>query len=271
MNAVSKTAYFCCGVRAQDARSQSPICADIFAEDFMHEEARAIFNRFSDSPKQNISNVVRSRIFQDEIARRLKIDRHLQVINIGAGFDTRAFRLAGGHWIEIDEPAIIHEKDARLPASRCPNMLTRIPVDFGQGELDAALLRCDPTANTLIVIEGVFMYLDKVQVVELLRTLTNRLPRHTLLCDLMSRAFFEKHMGKAYKRVRELGSEFKFLETEPEALFLSAGYQTAREPVSIVGRSRDFKAIVVPDFLLKTALKSLRDGYRLHVFDTAAS
>ncbi len=271
MNAVSKTAYFCCGVRDQDARSERPICADIYAQEFMHEEARAIFNRFSDSPKQNVSNVVRSRIFQDEIALRLKADKNLQIINIGAGFDTRAYRLAGGRWFEIDEPAIIHEKDARLPASKCPNPLTRIAVDFGKGQLDAALQQCDPAANTLIVIEGVFMYLEKPQVAELLKTLTIRLPRHVLLCDLMNRTFFEKHMGKAYQRIRELGSEFKLLESRPEELFLQAGYQSVREPVSIVGRARDFKAIVIPGLLLKTALKTLRDGYQLHVFETTAN
>ncbi|HVK98916.1 MAG TPA: class I SAM-dependent methyltransferase [Dongiaceae bacterium] len=269
MNAVSKTAYFCCGVRAEDARSDNPICADIYAEDFMHSEAKALFSRFSDSPKQNVSNVVRSRIFQDEIALRLKTDKNLQVVNIGAGFDTRAFRLAGGRWFEIDEPAIIQEKEARLPASRCPNPLVRIAVDFSKGELDSALQQCDPSANTLLVIEGVFMYLEKPQVVELLKTLSIRLPRHTLLCDLMNRTFFEKHMGKTYQRIRELGSEFKLLEHQPEMLFLHAGYQPMREPVSIVGRARDFKAIAIPNLLFKTALKSLRDGYRLHVFETA--
>jgi hypothetical protein len=38
------------------------------------------------------------------------------VVVIGAGFDTRAFRLCGGRWVELDEPALITLKEAHLPA-----------------------------------------------------------------------------------------------------------------------------------------------------------
>lgn len=266
MNAISKTAFFCCGIRAQDALSARSICADIYADEFMTDEGRAIFNSFTGSPKQNVSNVVRSRIFQDEIARRLKADPQLQVVNIGAGFDSRAYRLAGGRWFEIDEPAIIHHKNQRLPPQTCANPLQRIAVDFGKGELRTALRACDSAASTLIVIEGVFMYLDKAQVVELLQVLHQAFPVHTLICDLMSRDFFQRHMGKAYDHVLALGSEFKLLEAAPEQLFFDAGYRAQSEPVSVVGRARDFKVISVPGFLFNSALKSLRDGYRMHVF-----
>lgn len=268
MNAISKTAFFCCGIRAEDAISARSICADIYADEFMTDEGRSIFTSFSQSPKQNVSNVVRSRIIQDEIARRLKADRQLQVINIGAGFDSRAYRLAGGRWFELDEPAIIHHKNERVPAETCANPLQRIAVDFGKGELREALQACDSSANTLIVIEGVFMYLDKGQVTELLQTLRQMFPAHTLICDLMSREFFEKHMGKAYDRILALGSEFKLLEASPEQLFYDAGYQAQGEAVSVVGRARDFKVISVPGLLFRTVLKSLRDGYRMHVFAT---
>lgn len=266
MNAVSKTAFFCCGIRAEDAKSTRSIVADIYADEFMTEEGRTIFSMFSKSPKQNISNVVRSRIIQDEIADHLKRNKHLQVVNIGAGFDSRAYRLAGGRWFEFDEAPVIHHKESRVPSSRCANPLQRFAVDFGRGELPELLKACDPNAETVVVIEGVFMYLDKRQVEELLITLRNYFKQHVLICDLMDKQFFEKHMGKAYDRILQLGSEYRFLEDTPEDVFIGSGYQVVKTPISVVGRSREFKAIFVPGVLLRTALKSLRDGYRIHTF-----
>lgn len=266
MNAVSKTAFFCCGVRAEDAKSGRSICADIYADEFMTDEGRAIFSMFSNSPKQNISNVVRSRIIQDEIAARLKLNKNLQVVNIGAGFDSRAYRLAGGRWFEFDEAPVINHKESMLPSSACANPLQRYAVDFGRGELSELMKACDPDAETLVVIEGVFMYLDKGLIKDLLETLRGYFKNHVLICDLMNKRFFEKHMGTAYDRILQLGSEYRFIEDCPEAVFESNGYKALTEPVSVVGRSREFNAIYVPAILLKTALKSLRDGYRIHTF-----
>ncbi len=266
MNAISRTAFFCCGIRAADAKSRAPICADIYADDFMTDEGRSIWKRFAGSPRRNISNVVRARIVQDEISQRLKQNSELQIVNIGAGFDSRAYRVAGGRWFEFDEPAIIEHKSNRLPAHLCPNPLQRRAVNFAAGELADALDRCDPQAETLIVIEGVFMYLDRAEVLALLDTLSENFPDHTLICDLMDKTFFDRHVGKLYDQILALGSEFRFLEAEPEQLFLSHGYTQQRVPHSIVGKARDFKSIFVPDLLFRTALRSLRDGYRVHTF-----
>ena len=82
-------------------------------------------------------------------------------MNIGAGFDSRPYRLAGGRWFDIDEPDLIADKNACVPTETCGNPLRRIPVDFAEGELPAALRQCDPGAKTLVVIEGVLMSLDK--------------------------------------------------------------------------------------------------------------
>ena len=194
VNAISKTAFFCCGIRAEDAKSPGSICADIYADDFMTDEGKSIYVRFSGSPRRNVSNVVRARIVQDEIAKRLKGNKELQVVNIGAGFDSRAYRLAGGHWFELDEPAIIEHKNNHVPVDVCANPLRRIAVEFAEGELPAALRECDPETDTLIVIEGVFMYLDKAQVLELLQTLSETFPNHTLICDLMDKRSFDRHM-----------------------------------------------------------------------------
>ncbi len=268
LTAISRTAFFCCGIRAQDAESANPICGDTYADDFMTDEGRSILARFATTgQRRNVSNVVRARMIQDDIGTRLRRNPELQVVNIGAGFDSRAYRLTGGNWLEFDEPAIIEHKESCVPSSTCPNPLRRIAVDFSAGELSDALSRhCDPTAETLVVIEGVFMYLERSEVIDLLEAVAETLPRHALICDLMDKTFFDKHVGELHDQIVALGSEFKFLEDRPEKVFLDNGYLQQRKPVSIVGRANELGAVFAPAILLGTVMKSLRDGYRIHTF-----
>ncbi|MEK8069601.1 class I SAM-dependent methyltransferase [Rhodococcoides navarretei] len=270
-NAISRTAFFCCGIRAQDATSPHPICEDTYAEGFMTDEGRAILARFAGTKRRNVSNVVRARMIQDDIDERLQKGPEIQVVNIGAGFDSRAYRLTGGRWFEFDEPAIIDHKNSRLPTSSCPNPLRRIAVDFSAGDLPIALQQCDPDAETLVVIEGVFMYLEAAEVIDLLGVLADAFGRHTLICDLMDKVFFDKHIGKLYDQILALGTEFKFLEPEPERIFLDHGYLQPDTPRSIVGRARELGAVAVPAMVFNTVLRSLRDGYRIHTFTAASS
>lgn len=269
-DSIKPMAFYCCGIRTEDARSARPLCGDIYAEDFMTSQGWAILSRFEghSAARTKSVNVVRSRIFQDEIARRLKDDKDLQIVNIGAGFDSRPYRLAGGRWYDIDEPALIAHKNTCAPVETCGNPLWRIPVDFANGELPAALRQCDPGAHTLLVIEGVLMYLDTVRVKELLGQLKDAFPAHTLICELLDKTFVNRYLRKnAREQTEALGSPFMLLEDHPEQLFLGSGYKRSGEPISVVGRARDFKAMTIPGFLLKTALRSMRDGYRVHTFE----
>lgn len=213
-------------------------------------------------------NVVRSRIFQDEIARRLKADNELQIVSIGAGFDSRPYRLAGGRWVDIDEPALIAHKNACVPAENCGNPLRRIAADFAKGDLPAALSQCDRGAKTLVVLEGVLMYLDKARVAELLQQLQDAFGAHTLICELIDRTFVARYMNRSTRAQTEaLNSPFVLLEDDPERIFLDSGYRRCGEPVSVVGRARDFNAIFIPGFLFNTVLRSMREGYRVLTFE----
>ncbi|MBY0495219.1 MAG: class I SAM-dependent methyltransferase [Cyanobacteria bacterium] len=94
-------------------------------------------------------------------------------------------RLQGGQWFEFDEPEILNYKESRLPAAEAPNPLRRIPIEFAREKLAGKLTAVTPSSSVHIVIEGVLMYLTREQRVELLHTLADRFPHHTLYCDLM--------------------------------------------------------------------------------------
>src|SRR5687768_5434694 len=139
MKPVSKTAYYCCGVRALDAAGAQPVCGDQYAERFMTPEAWSLFEPFRVFATPNASNVARHRLIDDLLRSAVQSRPETGVIIIGAGFDTRAFRLPGGCWIELDEPAVMALKETQLPASEAPNPLTRVAIAFDQESLAAAL------------------------------------------------------------------------------------------------------------------------------------
>jgi methyltransferase (TIGR00027 family) len=187
MKPISQTAFYCCGVRMQDAERSNPVCNDSYAKAFMNEEGLRILEAFKDETNPNASNVTRHRIIDDLLRQELLTDPDLLIVIIGAGFDSRAYRLSGGRWLELDEPQVISYKNERLPASTCENELRRIPIDFSTDSLTEKLSPFSSQRPVVVVIEGVFMYLDEEVIEELLQKLHRLFPRHKLLCDLRKR------------------------------------------------------------------------------------
>src|SRR6185436_124907 len=116
MKPVSKTAYYCCGVRMLDAESPQPLIGDNYAKLLLGKEGREYWEEFKQFKAPNASNTVRHYIIDNHVKKILSQEPGATVILIGAGLDSRAFRLPAGNWIEIDEPAIIDYKNAILPA-----------------------------------------------------------------------------------------------------------------------------------------------------------
>jgi methyltransferase (TIGR00027 family) len=111
--------------------------------------------------------VVRERYIDDCLAKALG-DRLEQVVILGAGFDTRAYRVPGiekTRVFEIDHPATQAEKAAKLKslADPLPSHVTMLPVDFDTQALDQQLLTIghgyDERAKTFFIWQGVTYFL----------------------------------------------------------------------------------------------------------------
>src|SRR5262249_2806903 len=89
-----------------------------------------------------------------------------QIVILGAGFDSRAYRIPGIAQVrvfEVDHPTTQAEKRRRL-TRRCgtlPPHVTFVPIDFTTDTLDAALPRSGyrADATTFFILEGVTHYL----------------------------------------------------------------------------------------------------------------
>src|ERR1044072_9066329 len=175
-NPISRTAYYTLAVRAKDAASPKPIGRDTFAQRFMNDDAERVWEEFKSFKAPNGSNAARHVMIDEHLQSALDADPSAPVVIIGAGFDTRAYRLKGGRWFEFDEPEILTYKESRLPTSEAPNPLQRTAVEFAKGELTAKLAIVPAAPHAHIVIEGVFFYLTHAERRELLTLLANRFP-----------------------------------------------------------------------------------------------
>jgi methyltransferase (TIGR00027 family) len=115
------------------------------------------------------------------VSRTVIIDRFVEsliksgvdaVINLGAGLDTRPYRMNLPKdlvWIEADYSSIISHKSAVLKDERSVCQLSRVAVDLADEEKRRAFLKqAAPDAkNVLVLTEGVVPYLSQEQVREL--------------------------------------------------------------------------------------------------------
>lgn len=236
----------------------------------MTAEAWSVFDPFRGFDAPNASNVVRHRIIDDLLRSAVEARPETGVVIIGAGFDTRAFRLPGGRWVELDEPAVIALKEARLPAQEAPNPLIRVSIAFDREPLGAALAPFRDLAGPVVVLEGIFPYLSAAEVQRLLEAIRTTFTQPTVVCDLATQVFGRRYAGKIGKRLRELGAPYGRLEVEPLELLQAAGFRlTTRQ--SVVDRAVALGLVRVPRWLLATVLRSLRDGYTVATLELATA
>ena len=251
----------------QDAEREKPVCGDTYARSFMNEQGLRILETFKDETAPNLSNVGRHRIIDDLLRQELSANPNLTVVIIGAGFDTRAFRLPAGTWVELDEPQVITYKEERLPAATSDNELQRISIDFATDSLEEKLASFSGRSPVAVVIEGVLMYLEEVAIDQLLQTLHRLFPQHKLICDLMNREFFEKNAGTVHEKLTGMGATFKFTVDNPADVFVKNGYRQI-EKIPIVEKAVLFEAGEIPPIIWETVQPTLPQGYDIHVFET---
>ncbi|CAN5377837.1 hypothetical protein BH11PSE11_BH11PSE11_26210 [soil metagenome] len=269
LNAISKTAYYTCAIRVLDARKHDSICNDALAERFMTPEGKAIRDQITAPPKAQAGISVRHRIIDDLLREILKTDPDTAVVILGCGFDTRAFRIRGGQWIEIDESPVIDLKNKLLPASECGNTLRRIGIDFSKETLESRLPGFDASRNVVVVVEGVFYYLSQAQTDTTLAALRKMYPKHKLICDLMDRTVATRYSTEVRRDLTRLGAELISTPDEPVRTIEATGYRLL-STISIIEKILDFdKAGPMQRFLVRMLMAKLDRGIGVHVFDAS--
>jgi methyltransferase (TIGR00027 family) len=149
-------------------------------------------------PGVRSSVVARTRLIDDAISASLGAHTE-QLVILGAGFDSRAYRLPDLRRItvfEVDHPDTQALKRALLDRalSTPPAHVRFIPSDFNQRHLDAAMAAAGyrESARTFILWEGVSNYLTEAAVDSILRWCSRASPGSRLLFTYVHRDVLER-------------------------------------------------------------------------------
>jgi methyltransferase (TIGR00027 family) len=171
------TARWTAAVRAHESRRDDRLYFDPWAAALAGPEGEAWFTERGDTPALQVITI-RTRFF-DEFLERATGDRGVrQVVLLGAGLDTRAFRLAwpvGTALYEIDRPEVLVEKEKVMRADGARPACERkaIGADLTQPWIDlladAGFKRHQPSCW---LAEGFLFYFTNDTAIEMLNRVT---------------------------------------------------------------------------------------------------
>jgi len=129
----------------------------------------------------------------DARLRQAVADGAVQVVNLGAGYDSRAYRFRDAmpnvQFFEIDLPAMIREKKRRLKEifGKVPEYVAYVPIDFNTQNIPDALKKAgyDRDKKTFFIWEGVTMYISAEAVEDTLAFIAASAPGSSVIFDYM--------------------------------------------------------------------------------------
>jgi methyltransferase (TIGR00027 family) len=206
----SRTSIWAAAARAVGASSPAPFTnPDTLAASLLGQEELALLDghpladaitgsaearEAPDTRGAMFTLLVRTRFIDDKLTRAIEAGAK-QVVIMGAGFDSRAYRLqellAGVRVFEVDRPSTQGWKRRRVQAAigEPPPNLTYASIDFRHEALGDVLARAgyDASLPTFFIWEGVTMYLTEEVVRATLSWIAQQAPGSSLVFDFTAR------------------------------------------------------------------------------------
>jgi len=165
---VSDTAFWVAAYRAKETERPDALFHDRLAAVLIGERGRAIERQMPGRGLMYFIMVTRTCALDRLIL--LSLERGVDaVLNLGAGLDTRPYRMALPktlRWIEADFPAVIAHKNATLANEQPVCELERVALDLSERSGRQLLFRrvAEQARKVLVLTEGVIPYLDDAEV-----------------------------------------------------------------------------------------------------------
>jgi methyltransferase (TIGR00027 family) len=236
-NPVCKTSLVMAAKRAIENQRADRLFVDLLAEklaateiDTCLEKWKKVEGDFSQILSQRTRFVaVRTRFFDDFLM--LVASEVSQIIILGAGMDTRAFRLpwrSDTHLYELDRAEVIQKKEAILKDIPAKCHRQAIAVDLKQTWFEPLVNQGYRTdLPSVWLMEGLLTYLNQQEVNDLLKTISDySMSRSYLGADLVSVKSLQ--LGLESDDIRK---HWRFGTDYPQQLFESYGWKASvRQP-----------------------------------------
>ena len=169
--------------RALDYRSADPILGDKAADDAVRR-IDFDFTKIGINADSAYSIVLRAKPIDDWAAEYLREHPDAIVLHLGCGMDSRVYRIDPPptvDWFDVDYPEVVELRRKIYPEREHYTMIGSSVTDF------AWLDQVPSDRPTLIVAEGLTMYLKPEEGPELIRRLVAKFPSGQLICDVFSK------------------------------------------------------------------------------------
>ena len=229
------TARWIAAAHARETRRADCLFSDPLAELFAGEAGYAMLARSEQAAGgENRYLPVRTRHFDDALLAGLQ--QRSQIVLLGAGFDTRAYRLplpAGVRIIELDRAELLAEKEAvlqqHLAQPQCDRRAAAADLasDWVSALLESGYDRARPTTW---IAEGILFYLPAASVSALLRGARACSAAGSLfLADVFGTGLLATPAMQGYLQwLEQAGKPLPFCTDDPEGLFTGSGWQSVR-------------------------------------------
>lgn len=166
---VSDTAIWVAHYRAMESQRPDALFHDRLAALLAGPRGRGFAAQMQRTQRYTAWSVVVRTVIIDDFIQKLVADGVDTVLNLGAGLDTRPYRLALPEtlrWIEVDYPGPMAEKEEQLAAEKPGVRLERIGLDLANVEERRRLFAAIGASSkkVLVLTEGVIPYLTEEQV-----------------------------------------------------------------------------------------------------------
>jgi len=150
------------------------------------------------------------------------------IVNLGAGLDTRPYRLdlpGSLQWVEVDQPAIVAFKEDRLAGERARCRLQRVGLDLGDLAVRRGLFQdLNARASRMLVLtEGVVPYLDNADVAALAEDLRALDKLQGWIVDYLSPIAIKARGARMRRQMQN--APFKFMPEDWQVFFEAHGWR----------------------------------------------
>lgn len=229
---ISDTAYGVAIYRAIETERPDAHFHDRFAHILAGERGKQIM-QLGGGKSAGWSLVVRTCVIDELILQSIKKEGIDTVLNLGAGLDTRPYRLflpASLHWIEVDLPSVIDYKQQKLASVQPVCSLESVKLDLTDLAASHALFtKINSTAKKVLVItEGLIVYLTSEQVALLALTLHRQANFVRWISDLASPLTLKFVQKKYIKALTDANAVQQFAPEAGSDFFKSYGWRSVQ-------------------------------------------
>jgi methyltransferase (TIGR00027 family) len=229
---VSDTALWVAYYRAVETERPDALFQDRLAKLLVGDRGREIAESMKATSRYTQwSVVIRTRII-DKFIQDLVQEGVDTVINLGAGLDTRPYRLQLSkpvRWVEVDYPHIITHKETTLKDHTPTVNLERIALDLANRGLRKELFQKlgAESKRALIITEGVILYLTVPQVAELAEDLRSEKSFKYWIAEYVSPRLY-RYFKTRTQRQNLKNAPFQFFPEDWFGLFRQKGWTQDR-------------------------------------------